>query len=74
MEQGRKMLGIFLVLFVCCSTVEIHQEDGVLDLMEEGLKASDQLTQSSILTTSGSLVDQDRLLASHGSVTHEAGV
>ena len=44
MEQGRKMLGIFLVLFVCCSTVEIHQEDGVLDLMEEGLKASDQLT------------------------------
>ena len=71
---GRKVLGIFLVLIVCCSTVEIHQEDGVLDLMEEGLTASDQLTQSSILTKSESLEDQDRLLASHGSMTHDAGV
>merc|ERR1712086_1033233 len=58
-----QMLTIFLVLLVFGSTVEIREEDAALELLEDGLSASEQLHQSSILSQSAEVDDQDAVLA-----------
>merc|ERR1712166_445063 len=58
-----QMLTIFLVLLVFGSTVEIRVEDAALELLEDGLSASEQLHQSSILSQSAEVDDQDAVLA-----------
>lgn len=57
------MLITFLVLLVFGSTVEIREEDTALELLEDGLSASEQLHQSSILSQSAEVDDQDAVLA-----------
>jgi len=59
------MLITFLVLLVFGSTVEIREEDTALELLEDGLSASEQLHQSSILSQSAEVDDQDAVLARH---------
>merc|ERR1711865_394292 len=58
-----QMLTIFLVLLVFGSTVEIREEDAALELLEDGLSASEQLHQSSILSQSAEVDDQVAVLA-----------
>merc|ERR1712166_287625 len=67
-----QMLTIFLVLLVFGSTVEIREEDAALELLEDGLSASEQLHQSSILSQSAEVDDQDAVLAGRrGPVTFQ---
>merc|ERR1711865_1310079 len=67
-----QMLTIFLVLLVFGSTVDIREEYAALELLEDGLSASEQLHQSSILSQSAEVDDQDAVLAGRrGPVTFQ---